>query len=158
MHFIIVVSYQLILHIWEVWALQLHYFPQYCRFYVFDPPSAWLLVPYLTFQGYWGQISTWERNAFHYSCDIPTYTTYWRGLSTPTALFSSIFPILYFWPPFIYVFWPFLTKKDNYSHFCWYEGYILYETLIEKWVLRLKCGDNQLHTTSGSGDMKILLN
>ena len=37
-HFIIVVTYQLILHIGEVWALQLHYFPQYCRFYVFDSP------------------------------------------------------------------------------------------------------------------------
>ena len=41
MLFIIVVTYQLILHIGEVWALQLHYFPQCCRFYVFDPPSAW---------------------------------------------------------------------------------------------------------------------
>ena len=39
MDFIIVVTYLLILHIREIWALQLHYFPQYCRFYCYFGPN-----------------------------------------------------------------------------------------------------------------------
>ena len=35
-------------------------------------------------------------------------------------------------------FWPFLAKKANFSHFCWSEGYILLETLIETWLFWLK--------------------
>ena len=62
--------------------------------------------PYLTFQVCWSQVTTWEWNAFHYSCYLPIYTTYWRSLSSPTALFSSILSILCFWPPFSLIFGP----------------------------------------------------
>ena len=76
------------------------------------PPSAWFCTPYLTFYVCWSQITTWELNSFHYSCYLPTYTTHWRSLSSPTALFSSILSILCFLNPFSLIFdpliWPFM--------------------------------------------------
>ena len=97
MYFSIATTHQPIIEFGEVWALQLHYFFQYCRFYVFDPPSASFLAPYLTFQVIWSNVTTWEGYVFQYSYYTPTYNRIWRSLSTPTALFSLILAIFCFW-------------------------------------------------------------
>ena len=46
----------------------------------------------------------------------------------------------------------FLSKNGNFSQFCFSDGYTLYQTLIERWPLRIKWGVNHPLTTSGSSD------
>ena len=49
----------------------------------------------------------------------------------------------------------FKPKMPKFSHFCWFEEYTIYETLIGNWVLRFKWGINQLHRTSHSRDLEF---
>ena len=44
-------------------------------------------------------------------------------------------------------------ENINLSHFCCSIGYTLYETKIGKWILRLKRGVYESHTTTGSRDI-----
>ena len=50
-----------------------------------------------------------------------------------------------------------LTKKGNFSHFCWLEAYILYETLIEKWLFWFEWGVNEVSTNNLCWDMRFTL-
>ena len=49
----------------------------------------------------------------------------------------------------------FFAKCVTFSHFCWSNGYTLYETLVGNWMLRFCWALIQVHWESGSRDMKI---
>ena len=68
------------------------------------------------------------------------------------SLYDYWFMKLGFWP-FWRIFDPFWCVLAFFMHFRSSERYIMYETLIEKWVLRSDWGIYQVSTINGSRDI-----
>ena len=118
MHFIIVVIYQLILHIGEVCALQLHYFPEYCRFYVKNKP-------------FWGFFTPWD-SEFRFLCKL-----FWRFVDiTIQDSIENMIPLWFVWKLFY-----FEKKQPQIGKFC---DFLLFFPVIYPLIFKFLLKKQQL--------------